>query len=58
MDNILYEEQLNNCNDLNELFELWKNEHKNEQDYENTTLMEKDEHKKIKFVEKIGRAHV
>ena len=52
MDNILYEEQLNNCNDLNELFELWKNEHKNEQDYENTTLMEKDEHKKIKFVEK------
>lgn len=36
MDNILFE----NCNNLNDLFELWKKEQESEKNYENTTLTE------------------
>jgi len=36
MDNILFE----NCNNLDDLFELWKTEQDSEEHYENTTLIE------------------
>lgn len=40
MDNILYNEELKKCENLDDLFELWKQKHANEKHYKNTTLME------------------
>ena len=39
MSNILFEKELQKCENLDDLFELWKKEHANEEHYEKTTYI-------------------
>lgn len=43
MDKILFNAELKKCGKLDDLFELWKKVQANEENYENTTLMDKTE---------------